>query len=60
MAVRELIKRLGELPLDAEVEIEVHDNQRDERLFGPLWLVNQEGDEVNLFARQYTEEGVND
>ena len=55
MTVRELIKRLGELPLDAEVEIEVHDNQRDERLFGPLWLVNQEGDEVNLFARQHAE-----
>ena len=40
MTVRELIERLGELPVSAEVEVAVHDTQRDERLFGSLWLVN--------------------
>jgi hypothetical protein len=53
VTVGELIRRLEKMPQDARVEIEVHDHPGPVRLFGPLWLVMKEGDEVNLFARHY-------
>lgn len=52
MTVGELKGALAAFPDDMPVEIEVHDHGKTSiRLSGGLWLVEAEGDEVNLFAR---------
>ena len=55
MTVGELIKFLGKMPQDSRVEIEIHNEPGPDRLYGPLWLVRKEGNNVNLFARHYAE-----
>lgn len=50
--VKWLIEKLSTFPPEMEVSVEVHDPVTDARLWGPLWLAEEEGGEVNLFARK--------
>lgn len=51
MTVGELTKILSSFPDEKRVEVEVHDSKADVRLWGRLWLAEEEGDWINLFAR---------